>query len=80
MDTRLREQSEMQKVVRGRVRQRIIALTANAFAADDRSCADAGMDGVLNKPMPISALRAVLTKGASRQFNECPVVIARSNA
>ena len=41
-------------------RLRLIALTANAFAADREACEAAGMDGFLAKPITLEALWAVL--------------------
>jgi hypothetical protein len=41
-------------------RLRLMALTANAFAADREACEAAGMDGFLAKPITLDTLRAVL--------------------
>ncbi len=41
-------------------RTRIIALTANAFAEDQKACLEAGMDGFLLKPLDRERLAAVL--------------------
>ncbi len=39
---------------------RIVALTAGALDSDRRKCAEAGMDGVLTKPLTMEALAATL--------------------
>ena len=44
----------------GARRLRLMALTANAFAADREACEAAGMDGFLAKPISLDTLRAVL--------------------
>jgi signal transduction histidine kinase/CheY-like chemotaxis protein len=41
-------------------RLRLVALTANAFAADREACETAGMDGFLAKPITLDTLWAVL--------------------
>ena len=46
-------------------RPQILALTAGALAADHARCMDAGMDGVLTKPMVLSELRRVLREVAT---------------
>ena len=38
----------------------VVALTAQAFAADRQACMAAGMDGFLSKPLDPQALRALL--------------------
>ena len=43
---------------------RVVALTANAFSSDAAACRDAGMDGVLAKPVRPGALRAALREAA----------------
>ena len=40
----------------------IIAVTANAFEEDVRSCLEAGMNAHLSKPADIDALKSVLGK------------------
>ena len=42
----------------------IVALTANAFAQDERICREAGMDGFVAKPFEASTLSAALTQHA----------------
>ena len=46
----------------GRKRTHIIAVTANAFAEDRRSCIDAGMDDYLSKPFSPEQLADMLRK------------------
>ncbi|RZJ03598.1 MAG: response regulator [Brevundimonas sp.] len=45
----------------------IIALTANAFAEDRKTCLEAGMDDHLVKPLELEALRASLARWTNRE-------------
>ena len=40
----------------------ILALTANALPSEHQRCLDAGMDGVLQKPMDLEQLVRVITQ------------------
>ncbi len=40
--------------------QMIVAVTANAYAEDEKACRDAGMDAFVTKPIDINALKATL--------------------
>lgn len=41
---------------------KIVAVTSNVTAEDQRQCAEAGMDGFLGKPIDLVRLRAVLSQ------------------
>ncbi len=57
--TRVIRQSEARE---HRLRVPIYALTANAMSGDREICLEAGMDGFLAKPIPLSALQTVVDK------------------
>jgi CheY-like chemotaxis protein len=48
-------------------RPEIVAMTANARPQDVQECLDAGMDGVLTKPVPVDELRSVLEAAAQKR-------------
>ena len=52
---------------RGRARQPIVALTADALAGDSEKCLSAGMDDYLAKPFGLTELRAVLERWLPRR-------------
>jgi signal transduction histidine kinase/CheY-like chemotaxis protein len=54
------------EVQTGRARLPVVALTAGAFADDRQQCMDAGMDGVLTKPIAMDQLKATLTRWLAR--------------
>ena len=45
----------------------IIALTANAYAADRELCLEAGMDAVLTKPIQMEELASAVARYAARR-------------
>jgi CheY-like chemotaxis protein len=64
------------RVIRaGGDRTPIVALTANAFAEDRRTCLEAGMDDHLVKPLEPDALRVALTRWTNRD-NRFKVAVA----
>ncbi len=52
---------------RGRTRQPIVALTADALAGDAEKCLSSGMDDYLAKPFGLTELRAVLERWLPRR-------------
>ena len=65
MDMRMPSMSGVETTRRLRglgLRTPVVALTANAFEDDRRTCLDAGMNDFLVKPLAADALRRVLTK------------------
>jgi CheY-like chemotaxis protein len=55
---------ELRRLENGASHVPVIALTANAFAADREACMDAGMDDHLSKPVSLRDLAAVLDRWA----------------
>jgi signal transduction histidine kinase/CheY-like chemotaxis protein len=53
-------------------RPEIVAMTANARPQDVQECLDAGMDGVLTKPVPVDELRSVLEAAAQKRASVEP--------
>jgi CheY-like chemotaxis protein len=65
MDVQMPDLDGLETTRRIRARERdhratIVALTANVFESDEARCRDAGMDGYLQKPMRLDALRDAL--------------------
>ena len=54
------------EVQTGRARLPVVALTAGAFEDDRQQCMDAGMDGVLTKPIAMDQLQATLARWLAR--------------
>jgi signal transduction histidine kinase/DNA-binding response OmpR family regulator len=52
----------------------IVALTANAFAQDERACREAGMDGFLAKPFDPAVLASTLSRHARAEFAAMPAL------
>jgi HPt (histidine-containing phosphotransfer) domain-containing protein len=52
----------------------VLALTANAMAGCERTCLEAGMDGVLIKPLREEALRAALKQWLPGRAQPAPVL------
>ena len=47
----------------------IIALTANAMAADEQACRDAGMDDYIDKPVSLERMKRILFDWAEKIHN-----------
>jgi signal transduction histidine kinase/CheY-like chemotaxis protein len=58
-------------------RPEIVAMTANARPQDVQECLDAGMDGVLTKPVPVDELRSVLEAAAQKRASVEPTLRTR---
>jgi CheY-like chemotaxis protein len=52
-------------------------MTANARPQDVQECLDAGMDGVLTKPVPVDELRSVLEAAAQKRASVEPTLRTR---
>lgn len=64
----------------GHHRVRIMALTANAFASDDDQCLNAGMDGVLLKPITLALLREAVADAVESQAQGASVDSVRADS
>ncbi|WP_431855341.1 response regulator [Azospirillum sp.] len=58
----------------GRIRQTIVALTANALNEDRKACLGAGMDDHLGKPVTREDLSRMLAKHLRESVNATPVI------
>ena len=72
MDVQMPDLDGLEATQRIRERERdhratIVALTANVFESDEARCRAAGMDGYLQKPLTLDALRAAL-RAANQTF------------
>ncbi|MGE0812524.1 MAG: response regulator [Vicinamibacterales bacterium] len=64
----------------GRIRQPIVALTADALAGDSEKCLSAGMDDYLAKPFGIADMRAVLERWLHRRSDASSAPESRPSA